>query len=154
MLKYALLAGAMTLSVPAFAQNVPGQQSAPQTSQSAPATTDQTVQDQGASTATPAADAASAQGPATAAAEPVPATQVADVVSKEFATYDTDGNGTLNAKEFGAWMVALKTASDPATKAESKATKTWIGQAFAQADKDKSKSVSKTELTGFLGQQG
>ena len=51
-------------------------------------------------------------------------------------------------------MLALKTASDPATKPASKETKTWLNQAFAQADKDESRSVSKTELTGFLSQQG
>jgi hypothetical protein len=28
--------------------------------------------------------------------------------------------------------------------------KTWIGQAFASADGDKSGAVNKTELTGFL----
>ena len=95
------------------------------------------------------AQSAPAAAEATAASK---ADQVASVVDSEFATYDKDANGQLSTTEFGAWMVALKTASDPATKADSKATKTWVGQAFASADKDKSKSVTKEELTGFLGQ--
>jgi hypothetical protein len=49
-------------------------------------------------------------------------------------------------------MVALKTASDPATKAESAATQKWVGAAFAQADTDKNRSLDKGEVTGFLSQ--
>ena len=49
-------------------------------------------------------------------------------------------------------LVALKEKSDPSTKPDSPATKAWVTQAFASADKDKSKSLSKTELTGFLSQ--
>ncbi len=56
----------------------------------------------------------------------------------------------LSAAEFDAWMVALKTASDPTTKADAPATKTWLTQAFAQADTDKNKKVTKAELNGFL----
>lgn len=152
MLKFALLAGAMTLSASAFAQTAPDQSTTPQTTQQSPATPDQSMP--AAPQSAMPAPAAPVQDAATASPEPVAPTQIADVVSTEFANYDKDGNGTLSAGEFGAWMVALKTASDPATKADSKATKTWVGQAFAQADTDKSKSVSKTELTGFLSAQG
>ena len=91
--------------------------------------------------------------PSTDAAAPASkAEQVAAVVKSEFPTYDKNADGKLSNAEFGAWMVALKTASDPATKASAPATKTWVGQAFASADKDKSKSVTKEELTGFLAQ--
>jgi Ca2+-binding EF-hand superfamily protein len=155
MLKYVLLAGAMTLSAPAFAQTAPTQDMAPQPTQSAPTTTDQTVPTQPApQTAVPADSATAPAQDAVAATQPVAATQVADVVTKEFPSYDKNGDGNLSAKEFDAWMVALKTASDPSTKATAPATKTWLNQAFAQADTDKNKKVSQAELTGFLSQKG
>jgi Ca2+-binding EF-hand superfamily protein len=96
--------------------------------------------------------AAAAAQDSSAAAQPPGATQVADVVAKEFPNYDKNGDGVLSATEFDAWMVALKTASDPSTKATAPATKTWLTKAFAQADTDKNKKVSKAELTGFLSQ--
>ncbi len=198
MLKYILLASAMTISVPVLAQDKPADtaggadyasrtcddcaggdsgrarccgarqagspvdqamqavtpvtdQAAPQTAQTTPAPADPA--------AAPAQTAQAAAAPANPAAAPAqtasaqPATsaaQIAQVVSTEFPTYDKDSNGSLNEAEFGSWMVALKTASDPTTKAESAATKTWVDQAFASADTDKNKSLSKTELTGFL----
>ena len=157
MLKYALLAGAMTLSAPAFAQAAPNQDMAPQPTQSAPATTDQAVPAQPAAPAdsavAPAQDAVAASQPTTAT-QPATTTQVAEVVTKEFPSYDKNGDGNLSAKEFDAWMIALKTASDPSTKATAPATKAWLNQAFAQADADKDKKVSQTELTGFLSQKG
>jgi len=108
----------------------------------------------------PAADPAAAPAPQAADATPQPqatrpaasGNQVADVVNKEFPTYDKDSNGALSEPEFSAWMVALKTASDPSTKATDPATKAWVDKAFAQADTDKNKAVSKQELTGFLSQ--
>ncbi|MET4896321.1 EF-hand domain-containing protein [Sphingomonadaceae bacterium jetA1] len=78
--------------------------------------------------------------------------QIAQVVETQFPTYDKDGDGQLSKAEFGQWMVALKSQTDPSAKPESAATKRWIGTAFAQADTDKSKKVSKAELTGFLSQ--
>lgn len=91
--------------------------------------------------------AAPAQSSTAEAAGPA---QITQVVDSEFPTYDTDSSGTLSDKEFGSWIVALKTASDPATKADSAETKSWVKAAFAQADLDKSKSVSKSELASFL----
>jgi len=153
----------------------PAQQAPAATAQAAPA---QTAPAQP-STATaqadaqPAADAASAQaapaagtataqaapaaGAATAAADPAAKptnepTQVASIVDQEFGSYDKDGDGKLSQAEFGAWMVALKTKSDPATKADSPETKKWVGAAFAQADTDKNSGLTRTELTGFLSQ--
>jgi hypothetical protein len=166
MTKYLLLAGAMMISAPVLAQTqaAPGAQAPVSGAQPAPADTG--AQTPMTTTAVPASQpqAAPVADPASAAQSPVetasaaaPATkeeQVAAVVNTEFASYDKDANGKLSAAEFGAWMVALKTASDPTTKAESAATKTWIGQAFASADKDKNKAVTKTELTGFLSQAG
>jgi hypothetical protein len=101
--------------------------------------------------AQPAVPAGSAQpAPAQQAVRPASGQQVAQIVNTEFASYDRDKNGTLNEQEFGAWMVALKTAADPSTRADAPATKVWMTQAFAQADTDKNKAVSKAELTGFL----
>lgn len=161
MLKYALLATAIVVSAPAAAQDIPGKDMTPPASQTAPARTDQTaptppqtvpIDPSTAQPADPAAAPDSAQAVADASSQAVPATQIADVVAKEFPSYDKNGDGKLSETEFGAWMVALKTVSDPSTKATAPATRTWIGQAFAQADTDKSKSLSQTELTGFLAQ--
>ncbi|RDE06949.1 EF-hand domain-containing protein [Sphingomonas aracearum] len=196
MLKYVLLAGAMTVAAPALAQSqtpggsagattaAPQQQgtpgrapiggdSAPPAPDSATAPTQQVPANPatGATPASPSAatdnaqttDTPSSSGATTGATPGSPqssaapvnkADQVAQVVQAEFPSYDKDGNGSLSSTEFGAWMVALKSASDPNAKADDPATRTWAGQAFAQADKDKSKSVSKTELQGFLSQAG
>jgi len=114
--------------------------------------------------ATPGADAGSATAQAapagdagTVAADPAAQptnepTQVASIVDQEFGSYDKDGDGKLSQAEFGAWMVALKTKSDPATRADSPETKKWVGAAFAQADTDRNSGLTKTELTGFLSQ--
>lgn len=157
MLKYALLGAAMAIGAPALAQT--------QTT-TAPATTTQAppadAQAPAASTeAAPAADAATQAAPVDAtaaptdtaaapAAQPVPAEQAASVIDQQFATYDTDTDGKLNQTEFSAWMVALKSQTDPKTDANAPATKTWNKAAFTQADKDKSKSISKAEIAGFL----
>jgi hypothetical protein len=157
MMKYALLAATCAFATPALAQTqaTPAPSSSgeivtsPQTGpQSAPQTT--APADDTAATAATAAPAEAAQ-PAAAGA-----TQVAQVVDSEFPTYDADKNGSLDAKEFAGWMVKLKSVSDPATKADDPATKQWVAAAFKQADADKSRSLTKTELTGFLskGQSG
>ena len=120
-----------------------------------PETSTQSVQDQTAG-ATPAAPASTQTTPdagavaGTAAAQPASGDAVAQAVDQQFASYDKDGNGTLSKTEFGDWMVALKSQSDPATKADSATTKQWVGAAFAQADKNKSQTLTKTELVGFL----
>ena len=146
MMKYAFLAGAMMASAPVFAQEAtaPGQTS-PAPVQAAPATSADPTQ-----AAQPATDPAAttpAQGQVQATGD-----QIAQVVDTQFPTYDKDGDGKLNRAEFGQWMVALKSQTDPSTKADAPATRKWIGTAFAQADTDKDKTVSKTELTGFLSQ--
>ncbi|MGE7207147.1 EF-hand domain-containing protein [Sphingomonas sp. NPDC019816] len=148
MMKYAFLAGAMMVSAPVLAQTTTAPaQTTPAAPQSAPATMAEPAQ-----AAAPAADPAA---PAQAAPEgQVQATgsQIAQVVDTQFPTYDKDGDGQLSKAEFTQWMVALKSQSDPSTKADAPATKKWVGTAFAQADTDKSKKVSKDELTGFLSQ--
>ncbi|APX66951.1 EF-hand domain-containing protein [Sphingomonas sp. gentR] len=144
MMKYAFLGAAMMVSAPVLAQVTPAPaQTTPATPQAAPATTSDPAQ-----TAQPTADVSvSTQGQVQANGS-----QIAQVVDTQFPTYDKDGDGKLNKAEFAQWMVALKSQTDPSTKAEAPATKKWVGSAFAQADTDKDKTVSKTELTGFLSQ--
>ena len=152
MLKHIILATAMTVAVPAVAQTA---QTSPQGAAPTGEIVASGIQTPGDPSATapstspaPATEAAStdAQQPAAGG------DQVAQVVGREFGTYDKDGDGSLNQTEFSAWMVALRTASDPATKADAPDTRKWVGAAFAQADKDKSKSLTQAELTGFLSQ--
>lgn len=180
MMKYALLAGAMMIAGPALAQttstagqSAPTQTAAPATqttapTNAAPATTAQTpvptstTTSPAPATASPAGTTATttAQQPAqttgqpaqTASTQPAAAgaTQVAQVVEQEFPTYDANKDGNLSSTEFGAWMVALKKASDPNVNATAPETVKWNQAAFAQADTDKNASVSKAELTTFL----
>lgn len=164
MLKYALLAGVMTIASPALAQQTTNTAPTQATTQSAPQT-----QAPAGSPATDAQPAATPMDSATAAAAPADATQtaaaqpattqpatgadqVASVVETEFPTYDANKDGKLEKAEFASWMVKLKQASDPKATATDAKTKSWVNSAFAQADKDKSKSVSKPELIGFLSQ--
>lgn len=88
-------------------------------------------------------------GAAAQSAQAQPTGGVQSVVDKEFATYDKDGNGSLDKVEFGAWMDALK-AKQPAGASAQMADPKWNDAAFAQADADKSNVVSKSELTTFL----
>ena len=151
MLKFALLATAMTVASPALAQQAtttepttaPTAQAAPAAPVDQAAPADQaTPMDSTTATTAPAETAA-------AAAQPATGDQVTSIVDAEFASYDKDGNGDLNKTEFAAWMDALK-AKAPGGAGKPGDAK-WNDAAFAQADKDKSTSVSKQELTGFLG---
>ncbi len=75
------------------------------------------------------------------------------LIAAEFPTYDKDGNSTLSAPEFDAWMVALKEKSGgPAMAPADKAT--WLKQAFATADADKDKAVTQAELIAYLTSGG
>lgn len=151
MLKFTLLASAMLIAAPAIAQQAPMDSQTLPPSSASPTTGPTTPP-----TAPEPANPATTQAPpaeATPAAQPVTgADQIAQVVEAEFPSYDKNADGTLNTAEFGAWMVALRAATDKSVTADSKATKLWTKTAFAQADADKSKSISKTELTGFLAQ--
>lgn len=174
MLKPILLASAMMISAPALAQEVPSQMpSSPSTQTTAPTsdpaaqaptTTQESLPD--ATTADPTANdpASTAQTtppqsteqPAQSAEAGQPqaatSTQIAQIVDAEFPTYDKDSDGEITQPEFASWMVKLRQASDPSTDAQSAEVQSWIGQAFASADADKSTKVSKTELTTFLSQ--
>ncbi|MCW3848676.1 EF-hand domain-containing protein [Sphingomonas sp. LB-2] len=106
-----------------------------------------------AATPAPAAEAAQARPPAQPAPAAQPASQeaqVAQIVNSEFASYDKDGNGSLDQAEFGAWMIALRVRAQPTFVADSPEGKAWVTAAFTQADADKNASVNATELTSFL----
>ncbi len=107
-----------------------------QAAEQAPAATEQPAQ--------------TAQKPAAEGKQPANAAQIAQVVDAGFPTYDKDADGNLKAEEFGAWMVALRSASEPAFTGQSAADKEWITRAWAAADKDKSNGINKDELKGFL----
>lgn len=158
MLKSIVIASAMLVSAPVFGQVAQPSAAVPAGTQQTPTNTDPSQSAPSGQAQLPGAptDSAPTQGaPAeTAAAQPATGSQIADVIGKEFPTYDKDGDGSLTAKEFDTWMVALKTASDPSTKATAPGTKSWLTQAFAQADTDKNKKVSKGELTSFLSAAG
>ncbi len=163
MLKYVFLAGAMTIAAPVLAQTAPQAgtntartgttgtvapatpatttDAAPATPQAAPAAPATTAQ------AAPADTQAMSAAPTEQAAT---GSQVAQVVDSEFPTYDKDSDGKLSQTEFAGWMDALKAKTDPSAKPGTTEAKKWNTAAFAQADADKSKSVTKEELTGFL----
>ncbi|MBC3943206.1 EF-hand domain-containing protein [Sphingomonas albertensis] len=152
MLKYALLAGAMTIAAPALAQSTT---TSPQTAPTATtgAADPSMSPAQTAPGQMPPTQSAPGQSAQTAqATQPASSDQVAQVIDTEFPTYDKNGDGKLSTAEFGDWMVALKTKTDPATKPGAPETKKWVAAAFAQADTDKNKSLSKPELTSFLSQ--
>ena len=172
MLKTMLLIGAAAISFPALAQDQPAADpSAPpaQTETTPPVSEPATPAPEAAQPAPDAAQPAPAPDAATpptaepappagetAAAQPAPtgtaatATQVAQIVDKEFPTYDADSSAELSEVEFGTWMKKLRSASEPTVDVESAEVKTWIGQAYGAADADKNGTVSKTELTSFL----
>jgi outer membrane biosynthesis protein TonB len=168
MIKSIFLASAVMISVPALAQEVPVQETPPAAAEQpaqpaqpaeAPVAAEQPAETaQQPQEATPAEPATPAEQPAqTAEQQPAPqgqqpanATQIAAVVDQGFPTYDKDADGNLKAEEFNSWMVVLRSASEPAFKGDSVAGKQWLGVALAQADTDKSGSVSKDELKTFL----
>lgn len=157
MLKRILLASAVLMSTPAFAQDAaPAQTTAPtaQTVPAEPATTatDPAAPATQAAPATPADPSTQTAQTTAEAGQPASGTQIAQIVEAEFPKYDKSGKGQLSEQQFGEWMVALRSASEPGVTAEKPEVKKWVKQAFAQADKDKSKAVSKAELTSFLSQ--
>ncbi|MCW4461838.1 hypothetical protein OK349_08955 [Sphingomonas sp. BT-65] len=160
MLKSILLASAVMISAPVLAQEAPAQETAPPAQETAPpaeapaapaettAPADTAQQPQ---EATPAQQPAqTADQPAQSGQQPANATQIAQVVDQGFPTYDKDADGSLKAEEFNSWMVALRSASEPAFQGQSAADKEWLTRALAAADADKSGGVSKDELKGFL----
>ncbi len=156
MIKYALLAGAMTIATPVLAQSATSSPQAPPMARSGTAdpsmAPNQTAPGQTAPVQTAPAQTGAEPTQTAQAMQPASSDQVAQVIDTEFPTYDKNGDGKLSTAEFGSWMVALKSKTDPTTKPDTPETKKWVAAAFAQADTDKSKALSKTELTSFLSQ--
>ncbi len=180
MLKTMLLIGAAAVSFPALAQTQPVDPAAPTASQPAepaaenvqPAPAPEAAQSApapdaaqptpapapspDASTTQPVTEPAPPAGEATTTAQSAPSgtaatpAQVAQIVDKEFPTYDADSSAELSEVEFAGWMKKLRGASEPSLDVESAEVKTWIGQAWGAADTDKNGTVSKEELTAFL----
>lgn len=104
-----------------------------------------------------AADSSATPAPADSSAAQAPvaqdrSAQVAKVVDAEFPVYDANKTGDLEQPEFNKWVLALHAASnDPNAKAMDEAAKAkWATDAFASADTDKNKKISKTEISKFL----
>lgn len=168
MIKSILLASAVVISAPAFAQDAPVQDTTPPVETQTPPpvdTTEPAPTDAPAGDATePAPEPAPSPTPSPAPApepqtaqqsgqQPANAAQIATIVDQGFPTYDKDADGNLKAEEFGAWMVALRSATEPAFTGQSAADREWIGKALAMADADKSGSINRDELKGFLAPQ-
>lgn len=76
---------------------------------------------------------------------------VQKLVDAEFPTYDANKNDALEPLEFRAWVLALHDAAGEANAAKDPAAKAkWANAAFATADTDKSKKVTKAEMNRFL----
>ena len=101
-------------------------------------------------TAVPA-DPVPAQSTGAATAAPAVATPAdpKTIIANEFPTYDKDGSGALSQSEFAAWMIALKTKTDPKPMTAAQST-AYTSGAFKTADKDASKTVTLTELQAYL----
>ncbi len=97
----------------------------------------------------PMAEAAPAAEPATPAVEPKEVT-VAKLVDAEFPAYDANKNGDLDQPEFAKWILALHEAGGTAKQADAATKEKWAKDAFAAADADKSKKISKAEMNKFL----
>jgi hypothetical protein len=164
MVKHLLLIGAMSIAVPAMAQTgqtttgtstsqagapSSGQQSLPPTATARGGTqgTTQTPQ----SSQAPQSSQSPQASQSTQSSQAASPTQIAQVVEQDFPKY-AGGKDALTQTQFGAWMASLRSATEPGVTADSPEMKTWITQAFTQADTDKSKSVSRAELTAFLTQ--
>ena len=176
MLKSLLLASSVAISAPAFAQDMPQQQTPPPQEQPAPTESTEPVPQEAPAptpepeaepvpeatptpvptptptpTPTPEPQASEQQAQASQSAQkPANAEQIAQIIDQGFPTYDGDKDGNLTGEEFGRWMVALRSQSEPAFTGESAADKDWLTRALAAADADKSGGVNKDELKTFL----
>jgi hypothetical protein len=154
MIRNLMFVSVFALAAPAIAQDTqPPQEPATESTATQPPAEAQTMPETPAPSTTttttpdPAAAATPAQ-PAEAAAANTP-TSVAAVVDTDFPSFDADKNGELSKEEFASWMGKLREAQ-PSAPAATGDAKAWTEAAFAQADTDKSKTVSKGELTTFL----
>lgn len=104
--------------------------------------------------AAPAAPAPAAAPAPIAAAEPTKEQQVAQIVDAEFASYDGDGDGNLTKAEFAKWIIAMRDAAQTQgaelPTLDKAAKDKWANAAFSTADTDKSRKISKVEMSSYL----
>lgn len=98
------------------------------------------------------ADSHAGHGATAEASEGQTVTQVAAFIDQHFPKADKDGDGMLSEAEFKTWISAmreseLKSSGKPASGAEAK---TYASNAFAKADMDTDKRISRDELARFL----
>jgi hypothetical protein len=143
-----MFASAMIVAGPAIAQESTAPQPIAPTAAPGDATVPAAPSETAQSSGQRGKDAANKQSVASASgSQAAGGDQVTTIINAEFPAYDKDGTGALDKTEFAAWMDALKAkAPDGAKPSDAK----WNEAAFAQADKDKSASINKDELTGFL----
>ncbi|MGE4429865.1 MAG: EF-hand domain-containing protein [Sphingobium sp.] len=134
----------LAFAVPAMAQQTPAADPAATPGGAA----QQTQPAQPAQPAQPGQPAQSAQP-----AQPAQANQVAAIIESEYPVYDADKSGELDQAEFSKWILALKQQEMQATgKAMAPEELTaWAAAAFQNADADKNGTVSRAELTTYLG---
>jgi hypothetical protein len=156
MLRIITAAGILAIASPALAQDAAPMDTPPQDTSASPGpeSLPSPAPTSPAAEGAPPADAGTSTAAAPPPAEPSKEVQVKQVVEANFPTYDADQSGDLNAKEFDGWLTVLrqksaeaKGASDTMPDAEKQA---WMKAAFAKADTDQSKKISKAELETFL----
>lgn len=74
-------------------------------------------------------------------------------ITDGFPRYDKDSSGTLSEAEFKSWVGDLKAQEMAATgkPKDDAAVQSYAGSAWASADRNSDKSVSRDELRTFLG---
>lgn len=147
MMKSILLAGGMLIAAPVSAQQIAPTQPGVPNAQTAPASPGGDLSQQ-APVAVEPSTAPTQQ--AAEAGQVATGEQIAQIVEAEFPKYDKQQKGELTEAQFSEWMVALRSASEPGVTGDKPEVKSWVRQAFASADTDQSKKVSKAELTSFL----
>ena len=165
MIKNAIVASLMLAGTPALAQTAQTTAPAgPPTTVPTPPSADQgttTTTDSTATSSEPAAGTTSttgttadpsATGTGTTVATDAQSTasadttdQVAATVEADWAKYDVNKNDRLSRTELNKWLTDLQSAAGQKAPGKS-----YLAAAFQKADTDKSKSVSKEELTAFL----
>lgn len=117
---------------------------------------DGSMNDNAATPATPATPADPSTGTAATPATPATPSSSAQandpgtILKTEFPVYDKDTSGSLSKDEFSTWLLALKKAAPQQTPLTDQQQREWLTKAFADADADKSTSVSLAELTTYL----
>ena len=103
--------------------------------------------------AAPASDMPMNPAPQASAAPANAPSTVQAAVDSGFPKYDLNKDGKLSESEFKSWVMALKTDEMKATgqPVNSGEVSSYASSAWASADTDKDMSVTRDELTGFLG---